>query len=155
MISGGEIRCYSCCENFPRMKGSEMSSVLLGRLYSQAKITAWLTFFLLFCLDSPALFMLNEQQFYLFGQIETSQTCSESYNNSSNCSKVWVYSVVEHRFHKENFMVLFNQNLNKVIVVNKCFLSFSLNTPILYLLLFNYESYFSFSSTLSNMNVVT
>ena len=29
---------------------------------------------MLFSLDSDALFMLNEQQFYLFGQIQTSQT---------------------------------------------------------------------------------
>ena len=28
----------------------------------------------LFCLDSAALLMLNEKQFYLFGQIQTSQT---------------------------------------------------------------------------------
>ena len=27
-----------------------------------------------FCLDSAALLMMNEQQFYLFGQIQTSQT---------------------------------------------------------------------------------
>ena len=29
---------------------------------------------LFICLDSAALFMLNEQQFYLFGEIQTSQT---------------------------------------------------------------------------------
>ena len=34
---------------------------------------------LFICLDSATLFMLNEQQFYLFGQIQTSQTGGQPY----------------------------------------------------------------------------
>ena len=37
----------------------------------------------LFCLDSAALFMLNDQQFYLFGQIKTSQTGGLPYSDAS------------------------------------------------------------------------
>ena len=36
----------------------------------------------LFCLDSAALLMLNEQQFYLFFQIQTSQTGVQQYNDA-------------------------------------------------------------------------
>ena len=39
----------------------------------KGNITVWLTSFL-FCLELAALFKLNEQQFYMFGQIQTSQT---------------------------------------------------------------------------------
>ena len=37
----------------------------------------------LFGLDSAALFILNEQQFYLFGQIQTSQTGGQPYIDTS------------------------------------------------------------------------
>ena len=37
----------------------------------------------MFGLDSAALFILNEQQFYLFGQIQTSQTGGQPYNDTS------------------------------------------------------------------------
>ena len=37
----------------------------------------------LFCLDSAALRMLNEQQFYLFGQIQTIQTGGQPYSDTS------------------------------------------------------------------------
>ena len=36
----------------------------------------------LFCLDSAALLMLNELQFYLFGQIQNSQTEGQPYSNT-------------------------------------------------------------------------
>ena len=38
----------------------------------RGSITVWLTFSL-FCFDSAALLILNEQQFYMLGQIQTSQ----------------------------------------------------------------------------------
>ena len=44
----------------------------------KGSITEWLTS-CLFCLGSAALLMLNEQQFYLFGQIQTSQTGGQQY----------------------------------------------------------------------------
>ena len=44
-----------------------------GYLVQWGSITVHLTS-CLFCLDSAALLMMNEQQFYLFGQIQTSQT---------------------------------------------------------------------------------
>ena len=37
----------------------------------------------LFCLVSAALFMLNEQQFYPFGQIQTGQTGGQPYKDTS------------------------------------------------------------------------
>ena len=37
----------------------------------------------LFCVDSAALLMLNEQQFYEFGQIQTSQTGDLQYSDTS------------------------------------------------------------------------
>ena len=43
-------------------------------------------------LDSNALLMLDEQQFYLFGQIQTSQTGGQLYSDPSAygaCSLVW------------------------------------------------------------------
>ena len=36
----------------------------------------------LFCLDSSALLMVNEQKFYLFGQIQTSQTGGQLYSDT-------------------------------------------------------------------------
>ena len=35
------------------------------------------------CLDSAALFLFNEQQFYLFGQIQTSKTEGQLYSDTS------------------------------------------------------------------------
>ena len=37
----------------------------------------------LFCFDSAALPMLNEQEFHLFGQIQTSQTGGQLYGDTS------------------------------------------------------------------------
>ena len=37
----------------------------------------------LVCLDLAALLMLNEQQFYFFSRIETSQTGSQLYSDTS------------------------------------------------------------------------
>ena len=37
----------------------------------------------LFCFKLTALFKLNEQQFYLFGQIQTNQTGGQPYNDTS------------------------------------------------------------------------
>ena len=37
----------------------------------------------LFCLELAALLKLNEQHFYLFGQIQTSQTGGQPYSNTS------------------------------------------------------------------------
>ena len=37
----------------------------------------------LFCLDSAALLILNEQQIYLYGQIQTSQTGGHPYSDTS------------------------------------------------------------------------
>ena len=45
-------------------------------------ITVWLTS-CLFCLDSAALLVLNEQQFKLFGQIQISQTGSQPHSDTS------------------------------------------------------------------------
>ena len=45
-------------------------------------ITIWLTS-CLFGLDLAALLMLNEQQLYLFGQIQTSQTGGQLYKDTS------------------------------------------------------------------------
>ena len=52
-------------------------------------ITVWLTSSL-FPLYSAALLLLNYQQFYLFGQIQTSQTGSQPYSDTSSygeCSR--------------------------------------------------------------------
>ena len=38
---------------------------------------------LFICLDLAALLMLNEQQFFLFGQIQTSPTGGQSYSDTS------------------------------------------------------------------------
>ena len=38
---------------------------------------------LFYCLDSAVLHMLNQQQIYLFGQIQTSQTRGQSYSDTS------------------------------------------------------------------------
>ena len=46
---------------------------------------------MLFCLDSAGLLMMNEQRFYLFGQIKTSQTGGQPYSDTSpngECSLV-------------------------------------------------------------------
>ena len=48
----------------------------------EGSITVWLTS-CLFRLDSADLLMLNEQQFYLFGQIQTSQTGGQPYIDTS------------------------------------------------------------------------
>ena len=48
----------------------------------KGSITVWLTSYL-FCLDSAAFLMLNEQQFYLFGQIQASQTGGQPYSDTS------------------------------------------------------------------------
>ena len=48
----------------------------------KGSITEWLTS-CLFCLGSAALLMLNEQQFYLFGQIQTSPTDGQLYSDTS------------------------------------------------------------------------
>ena len=56
----------------------------------RGSVTAWLTSWL-FCLNSVALLLLNEQQFYLFGQIQTSQTGGQLYSNTypyGECSLV-------------------------------------------------------------------
>ena len=60
----------------------------------------WLTS-CLFCLDSAALLVLNEQQFYLFGQIQTSQTGSPPYIDTS-LYKVSIPSVVVHLGHHQS-----------------------------------------------------
>ena len=44
-----------------------------------------------FCLDSAALLMMNEQQFYLFGQIQNSRMGGQSYSDTftyGNCSQI-------------------------------------------------------------------
>ena len=53
-----------------------------GRLVQRGSITVQLTSYL-FCVDSAALPMLNEQQFYLLGQIKTSQIAGQQYSDSS------------------------------------------------------------------------
>ena len=61
-------------------------------LVSQRRsITVRLTMFL-FCLELAALLLWNKQQFYLFGQIETSQTGGQPYSDASpygECSLRW------------------------------------------------------------------
>ena len=50
-------------------------------------ITLWLTF-CLFCLNSAALLKLNEEQLYLFGQIQTSQRGGQPYSDTSPMGSV-------------------------------------------------------------------
>ena len=60
----------------------------------------------LFCLDSAALLMLNEQQIYLFGQIQTSQTGVELYRETSfygECSFLDDYKILAAT-HSEQFL---------------------------------------------------
>ena len=45
-------------------------------------MTVWLTSCLL-CLDSATFVKLNEQQFYLFGQTQTSQTGGQPYSSDT------------------------------------------------------------------------
>ena len=52
-------------------------------------ITVWLTS-CLFCLDLSALLMSTKHQFFLFGQIQTSQTGGQLYNDTS--SRLYVAS---------------------------------------------------------------
>ena len=47
----------------------------------------------LFCLDSAAFLLLNEQQFYLFCQIQTSQTGSQLYCDTSPYGECSLYKV--------------------------------------------------------------
>ena len=42
----------------------------------------------LFCLDSAALLMLNDQQFYLLGQIQTNQAGGQPYSDTSPMASV-------------------------------------------------------------------
>ena len=49
----------------------------------------------LFCVDSVALLMLNDQQFFLFGQIQTGQTIGQPYSYTypyGECSLVEPWS---------------------------------------------------------------
>ena len=51
----------------------------------------------LFCLDSAALLLLNEQQFYFFGGIQTSQTGGNLYTGTSpygECSLGLTYTAI-------------------------------------------------------------
>ena len=54
---------------------------------------------LMFCYDSTAVLMLNDQQVYLFGRIQTSQTGGQPYSDSSpmisvHCLRLQNYRVV-------------------------------------------------------------
>ena len=51
-------------------------------IQGKESITVQLTF-CLFCLDSATLLMLHEQQLYLFGQMQTSQTEGQLYSDTS------------------------------------------------------------------------
>ena len=57
-------------------------SILLENTYLRGSTTVRLTSSL-FCLDSAALLMLNEKQFYLLGQIQPCQTGGQSYSDTS------------------------------------------------------------------------
>ena len=52
----------------------------------RGSITVQLTY-CLFCVDSAALLMLNEQQFYVFGKIQTSQIGGQLYSDTSPYGK--------------------------------------------------------------------
>ena len=60
----------------------------------------------LFCLDSAALLMSNEQKFYLLGQIQTSQTGGQIKNDSSPTLTIYFRYQPEVVFH------LFQQFVN-------------------------------------------
>ena len=60
----------------------------------RGSITVWLTS-CLFYLELAAFFKLNEQQFYLFGQIQTSQKGGQPYSDTSpQVSVLWLYTTV-------------------------------------------------------------
>ena len=54
--------------------------------WRERSITVQLTY-CLFCVDSAALLMLNEQQFYVFGKIQTSQIGGQLYSDTSPYGK--------------------------------------------------------------------
>ena len=59
--------------------------VLKQRAFDQRNTITHCTTDLLFIfLDSAALLVLNEQQFYLYGQIQTSQTGGQPYSDTSS-----------------------------------------------------------------------
>ena len=77
-----------------------------GKGLEWAKSEVWLTCCLV-CLDSAALLMMNEQQFYLFDQIQTSQTGGQLYSDTfpfGECSlakqKSWM-SIFSQSFLKQ------------------------------------------------------
>ena len=55
----------------------EPENTNLRELFNAQLTSCW------FCLDSAALLVLNEQQFYLFGQIKNSQTLGKPYSATS------------------------------------------------------------------------
>ena len=65
---------------------------------------------LFYCLDSAVLHMLNQQQIYLFGQIQTSQTRGQSYSDTSPYDEMeyslaqskWVLSSVTNKKYFAN-----------------------------------------------------
>ena len=68
----------SSAQSVPRLR-----SITQIREYKlKGSITVWRTSGL-FCFDSAALLMMNEQQFYLFGKIQTSQTGGQPYSDTS------------------------------------------------------------------------
>ena len=60
----------------------------------------------LYCLDSAALQMLNEQQFYLFSQIQTSQTGGHLYTDTSpyKASECSLYRYINDQFVKSKLL---------------------------------------------------
>ena len=70
---------------------------------------------LFFCLDSAALLMLNEQQIYLFGQIQTSQTGYQLYSDTSpygECSLVRHFFILRATSTKGIFILPYLNILN-------------------------------------------
>ena len=84
--------CFDCSAYLP------IIPLIFKRLtrehWLKGSVTVWLTF-CFFCLDSAALLMLNEQQIYLFGQIQTSQTGYQLYSDTSPYGEC---SLVRHFF---------------------------------------------------------
>ena len=73
---------------------NEAKNYTYSRQHYLKGFTVELTF-CLFCLDSAALGMLNEQPVLLFGQIQTSQTRGQPYSDSSpNGLMFFAYSIV-------------------------------------------------------------
>ena len=78
-ILDGHFFTYICCKNRNFcLKRLKINKKRPGLAHFLKKLTSFLI-----CLDSAALLILNEQQFYLFGQFQTSPTRGQPYGDAS------------------------------------------------------------------------